>query len=90
MMAALQMLMTRGSIFRGNRSSITVWDKGMRDAPASPWMMRKMTISGRLVASPHSIEATVKPPMDRMNIRLRPIFSEIQPDRGIMIAVAMM
>ncbi len=48
-----------------------------------------MTISGRLVATPQSTEARVKPPMEMRNIFLRPIFSDSQPDSGSMIAVAM-
>ena len=36
MMAALQMLITRGNICGGKRSSMTVWDRGMSDAPARP------------------------------------------------------
>ena len=71
-------------------SSITVCESGIIDAPAMPCSRRKITISGRFCATPQSIEATVKPAIEIRNIGLRPIFSESQPDSGVMIAVAMM
>jgi len=88
--AALQIDITRGTMAGGKMSSITVWDNGISDAPASPWISRKITISVRLVATPHSIEATVKAAIEIRNIGLRPNLSDSQPASGVMIAVAMM
>ena len=39
---------------------------------------------------PHSIEATVKPPMEIRNIRLRPMRSASQPDSGVITAAETM
>ena len=71
-------------------SSITACESGISDAPQRPCSSRKITISGRLLATPHSIEATVKPAIEIRNISLRPIRSASQPDSGVMIAAAMM
>src|SRR5512142_632845 len=62
----------------------------MSAAPATPWASRNSTISGREVAMPQSIEATVKPPIESRNIFFRPIRSASQPDRGVMIAAETM
>ncbi len=71
-------------------SSITVWESGISEAPATPCSRRKMTSSGREVATPHRIDARVKPEIEARNIVLRPIFCDSQPESGVMMAVAMM
>jgi len=71
-------------------SSISPCETGIVDAPAMPWISRKMTISGRLVATPHSIEAIVNRAIEASSTRLRPNFWASQPDSGVMIAAAMM
>ena len=71
-------------------SSMTVWESGIIEAPAMPCSSRKITISGRFWATPQAIEARVKAAMEARNIGLRPIFSESQPDSGVMMAVARM
>ena len=71
-------------------SSTTAWESGISAAPHMPWISRKTTISAMLVATPHSIEATVKPAIETRNMVLRPIRIDSQPVSGVMIAVATM
>ena len=59
------------------------------NAPATPWRARKITISSRFCAIPHSIEATTNPATDHTNSRREPILSESQPVIGIATAEAM-
>ena len=70
----------------GLMSSSTACESGISAAPNTPCSTRKITISGRLVAMPQSMEAAVKPAMEIRNIRLRPIRSASQPESGVMIA----
>ena len=45
---------------------------------------------GLMLATPHSIEAMVKPAIENRNICLRPTRVASQPDSGVMIAAATM
>ena len=74
----------------GLMSSSTAWESGISAAPNSPWSRRNRTISARLVAMPHSIEATVKPAMEIRNTILRPSRSARKPVSGVMIVAATM
>ena len=71
-------------------SSIGAWLRGAMNAPATPCRARKITISSRFCAIPHSIEAITKPATDQMNSRREPIRSDSQPVIGIATAEAMM
>ena len=71
-------------------SSTTACDSGISAAPHRPCNNRNNTISARLLAMPHSIEATVKPAIETRNISLRPMRVDSQPESGVMIAAAMM
>ena len=68
--------------------SSTVCDSGTSDAPNMPCSVRKTTISPRLVAMPHSIEATTKPATDTMKSSRNPNRSLSHPVTGVMIAEA--
>src|SRR5215472_8995391 len=61
-------------------------DSGTRPAPATPCSARKKTSSPRLVAAPHSAEATVKPMTEPRKTYLIPKRPASQPVSGIMIA----
>ncbi len=74
----------------GLMSSSTACDSGIREAPNRPCNRRNKTISNRLVAAPHSIEAMVKPTIEIRNRSLRPIRPDSQPVIGVMIAAATM
>ncbi len=69
-------------------SSTTACESGISAAPQSPCSSRKTTISARLLATPHSIEAIVKPAIETRNTSLRPSRFESQPLSGVMIAAA--
>ena len=69
---------------------MTDCESGIREAPARPCRLLKSTISGTLEAIPQSMEAAVKPMIDRTIIRFRPNFIASQPQRGVMTAVARM
>ena len=71
-------------------SSITAWDSGTSAAPNTPCSSRNSTICSMACATPHSIEATVKPVVQTMNSRLRPKRAAIQPSGEVMIAAATM
>ena len=58
------------------------------NAPATPWMARKSTISVRFWAIAQSSEAMVKAITDQTNSGLRPTRSASQPVIGIAIAEA--
>jgi len=87
---ALQIDITCGICRCGKMSSITVCESGISEAPAMPCRKRKPTISGRFCATPQAIEVRVKVVIEISSIGLRPIFSDSQPDSGVMIAVARM
>ncbi len=71
-------------------SSITAWESGTSAAPNTPCSRRKATICSIVCATPHSIEATVKPAVQTMNSFLRPNRVAIQPSGEVMIAAATM
>lgn len=74
----------------GLMSSIAVCDSGLMKAANTPCRMRNATISSRLVAMPHSIDAMTNPPV-AIRKRLRdPSRSDSQPVAGSAIAVATM
>ena len=69
-------------------SRMTVCASGLRKAPARPCSTRNSTISFKVCAAPHSIEANVNSTTDRI-IRLRmPILSTSHPASGIATAEA--
>ena len=70
----------------GLMSSRTAWDNGISAAPNTPCNRRNSTISTRLLATPHSTEAAVKPAIEIRNTILRPILSARKPVSGVMIA----
>ena len=72
----------------GLMSIITVWLSGFMNAAATPWSTRNKTIAGRFVASPHSIEAAVKPIIAARNKLREPTRSASQPVTGIATAEA--
>jgi len=65
-------------------------DSGISPAPATPCKARKRTSSPRLVAAPHSAEATVKPMTEIRKMYLMPNRPASQPVSGIMIAAQTM
>ena len=65
-------------------------DSGISPAPATPCNARKRTSSARLVAAPHSAEASVKPMTETRKIYLMPNRPASQPVSGIMIAAQTM
>ncbi len=67
-----------------------LWLKGAMNAPATPWIARKITISVRFTAVPQAIEARMNPAVDMMNRRRAPIRSASQPVIGVATAAAMM
>ena len=69
---------------------MTVWASGEIIAPQIPCSTRNITISGRLVAMPHSAEAMVKPITENRNRRFWPMRSLIQPVSGVAMAAATM
>ena len=74
----------------GLMSSITVCESGLMKAANMPCKIRNSTISSRLIAVPHSIEAMTKPPIAIRNRLREPSRSLSQPVAGSAIAVAMM
>ena len=71
-------------------SSIVAWLSGTSAAPNTPCSRRKSTISVSDCATPHSIEATVKPTRQVMNRFLRPKRAASQPTGAVMMAAATM
>ena len=71
-------------------SSITAWLSGTSAAPNTPCNSRKPTICSIVCATPHSIEASVKPAAQTMNSFLRPNRIAVQPSGEVMIAAATM
>jgi len=65
-------------------------DSGMAKAPNAPCAMRASTSSGRLEATPHSIEARVKPATESRSVFFAPITVVIQPETGVIMAPATM
>jgi len=61
-------------------------DSGISPAPATPCTARKKTSSERLLAAPHSAEASVKPMTETRKMCLMPNRPASQPVSGIMIA----
>ena len=90
MMPAPQMAMAWPCFSLGLMSSSTDCESGTRAAPNVPCRTRNITISVRLVEMPHSMEASVKPPMAIRNRRLRPSRSAAQPVTGVAMAAATM
>ena len=74
----------------GLMSSRTAWDNGISAAPNRPCSRRNSTISTRLPAIPHSIDATVKPMIETISTIFRPIRSVRKPVSGVMIVEATM
>ena len=64
--------------------------RGTRPAPAIPCRARNATSSLRLVAAPHSAEASVKPATETRKMYLMPKRPASQPVSGIMIAAETM
>jgi hypothetical protein len=63
-------------------------DSGTSPAPNAPCSKRNITIWSRLLASPQSTEANVKPARQAMNNVLRPKRADSQPTGAVMIAAA--
>ena len=75
--------------FSGGKLSIRIpWLAGWSPPPATPWITRKRISCSRLVARPHSTEATVKTAMERRKYLRRPRWAESQPVIGRMVALA--
>ena len=64
------------------------WESGTSPAPQAPCSSRKITISLRFCATPHSAEARVKPTIEVMTTRLMPKRPASQPLIGVMMAEA--
>ena len=71
-------------------SSISAWEIGSINAPATPWIARNATISARFCARPHKAEATMKPMVDIISSRRAPIRLPSQPVIGSATAEAIM
>ena len=71
-------------------SSNVACDSGTRAALNMPCSRRNATICANDCATPHSIDAIVKPRMQQMNSGLRPNRTASQPTGAVMIAAAVM
>ena len=71
-------------------SSIVACDSGTSAAPNTPCNSRNSTICSSDCATPHSMDATVKPTRQVMNRFLRPNRAASQPTGAVMIAAATM
>ena len=69
-------------------SSMVDCDSGTSAAPNTPCNRRNSTICSSDCATPHSMEAIVKPTRQVMNSRLRPNRTDSQPTGAVMIAAA--
>src|SRR6476660_5303238 len=70
-----------------NDSSNTACEIGCSPPPHAPCATRQTTRNGRLGASPHRKEETVKPVTESISIRLRPKKFDSQPVSGRMMAL---
>ena len=89
MMPMPQMDIARGASEGLLISSMIVWESGPINAAHIPWKTRKATISVRLVAMPHSIDARMNPATAPRTKFREPILSASQPVIGIATALAM-
>ena len=71
-------------------SSMVAWLSGTSAAPNTPCSRRNSTICASDCATPHSMEATVKPTRQTRNSRLRPNRADSQPTGAVMMAAATM
>src|ERR1700733_8023086 len=73
---------------RGLMSSRIDCDSGTSEAPKIPCSKRDATICVSVSDKPHSAEATVKPPIEKISSRLTLSRSDSQPVSGVAIAAA--
>ena len=66
------------------------WESGTSAAPNTPCSRRNRTICVRFWATPHSIDATVKPIRQTSMKFLRPKRADSHPTGAVMIAAATM
>src|SRR3546814_6705945 len=64
-------------------SSMTVCANGTMNAPATPWNNRNATISGRVVAMPHNMDAMTNRTTEKRKRLRDPTLSASQPVTGI-------
>ena len=67
-------------------SSIAVCERGPINAPITPWIKRKRTISSKFVEAPQAIDARTKPATAIRNKLRDPMQSESQPVMGVATA----
>lgn len=77
-----------GCCARGSRDAMMVIAVGISTPPVNPWPARPITITGRVPATPQSIENAVNSPVAASSRLRSPSSFSSQPARGMMMISA--